>query len=653
MSQTFPESVPPPPPQLTHAKMSSVITVSSTRDKKPWSVAVFETHRTHMTNFVRAKILPKLENDECRRIVVRAPVKSGKREMVEYIAMRDSVSEPTRKHAFISAWHRKADEDQREELGGQNMAVFSITSEKNLALCLTWINEQIALGLQVVLHLDECDHGSGEKQVLSDLWREVRDNESVYNVLYSATPEEVLYSGEVDNAELNAMMGEVLQGHHVRYTPPPGYCGPAKFLDEDLVHVAYPFFEKASEGAYVLSQQGKQIIQDLKASIQAGDLRRNVVVLRLCGGEGGSKKEYKAIHKFIKHCGSFPELEGVSVIVDANEAVPSSKARAQTVAWSSQGYWDDLATGAPKLIVIDQKSSRSTEWFCHDRVFATHDFRNVACFSTISQAVERVNHYEQKYGGFQRIRVYCHKKTLMLSAGRIGYDAYCTDLWEPRKVDVRTAAAHYGGQELFVIRSVKDKVAHPKWPEPVDANTRDRALQELECFAEIGLSARVAGTVRDVRVYRTEFHEVTPESWDSFKATLTLGRSVTRSFNNPFPLSMKKGLVQTPEGNKYMGYMVSRKGRDAWRVLDFDRDVATQESWGHTAVGADGMDKDQRVICYRGDKLGVAVRVDTGEMEQKNSLMAWKSMYGSASTKPPLKLRKTTAASGGGGGGGM
>ena len=615
------------------------------RDKKPWSVAVFETQRTHMTNFVRSKILPKLEDVECRRIVVRAPVKSGKREMVEYIAMRDSVGEPTRKHAFISAWNRKADEEQREELSGQNMAVFSITSEKNVGLCLSWIQEQIALGLQVVLHLDECDHGSGEKQLLSKLWREVRDNESVYNVLYSATPEEVLYSGEVNNEELNAMMGEVLEGHHVRYDPPAGYCGPEKFLKEDLVHVAYPFFEEDStSNAFTLSAQGKEIIQDLKASIQAGDVKRNVIVLRLCGAEGGSNKEYKDIHKFIKHCASFPELEGVSVIVDANKAVPSSKARAQTVGWSSQSFWDDLATGAPKLIVIDQKSSRSTEWVCHDRVFATHDFRNAARFSTISQAVERVNHYEQKYGGFQRIRVYCHKKTLMLSAGRIGYDAYCTDLWEGLKVNCRTS----GPIEVFMVRSVATKQAHPKWPQPVDAKTRARALQELECYANVSLSARLAGTVRDMRVYETQFHEVSPQTWDTFKATLTLGRPMTRSFNNPFPLSLSKGLVD----GQWKGYMVSRKGRDAWRVLDFDRDVATQGSWGHTAVGTDGLDKDQRVICYKDGVLGVAVRFDTGITKKENSLKSYKSMYGAAkpATKE-LKLKKAvTAASIGGGG---
>jgi len=641
--------------------MSSVII---TRDKKPWSVAVFETQRTHMTNFVRAKILPKLEDTECRRIVVRAPVKSGKRELVEYIAMRDSVGEPTRKHAFISAWHRKADEEQREELSGQNMAVFSITGEENLARCISWIQEQIALGLQVVLHLDECDHGSGEKQLLSKLWYDVRDNESVYNVLYSATPEEVLYSGEVDNAELNAMMGEVLQGHHVRYDPPPGYCGPEKFLKEELVHVAYPFFEKSDETAepitsYTLSQQGKEIVQDLKASIQAGDLRRNIIVLRLSYADGGNNKEHKAIHKFIKHCGSFPELEGFDIVADVEGSFTTTSDRdcpviKSTVEWSNPVYWRrNMPIETPTIIVIDQKSSRSTEWACHDRVFATHDFRKDARFSTISQAVERVNHYEQKYGGFQRIRVYCHKKTLLLSAGRIGYDAYCTDIWEPKKVDSRTAAAQYGGQELFMIRDAITKVAHPKWPEPVDARTRDRALQELECYADVSLSARVLGTVRDMRVYRTEFHEVNPGNWATFISTLRLGRAMTRSFNNPFPLSLKKGLVQTADGEKYMGYMVSRKGRDPWRVLDFDRDVASQESWGHTAVGTDGLDKDQRVICYKDKKLGVAVRVDTGTTKKENSLKSWKSMYGSVSNKPVLKLKRTAAGSSGAVGGGM
>ena len=53
---------------------------------KPWPVAEFEKQRAHLTHFVREDILPLLESAECHRIIVRAPVKCGKREMVEYIA---------------------------------------------------------------------------------------------------------------------------------------------------------------------------------------------------------------------------------------------------------------------------------------------------------------------------------------------------------------------------------------------------------------------------------------------------------------------------------------------------------------------------------------------------------------------------------------
>ena len=601
---------------------------------KPWSVAVFETERPHMTDFVRNEILPRLEDLEVRRIVVRAPVKSGKREMVEYIAMRDSVSAPTRVHAFVSAWHRKADEEQREELDGQNMAVFSIMNAAALGRCLAWIQEQLAKGLHVVLHLDECDHGSGSTQTLSKLWREVRDNESISCVLYSATPEEVLYSGEVENEDLNAMMGEILDGHHVRYNPPKGYCGPAKFLSENLVHVALPFFDKNG-----LTEQGKEIVRDLKEAILANP-RRNVIVLRLSYSVGGNKKEHKAIHQFIRACGSFPELEGFDIVADVGAEddtdVRGSSVIKSTVEWSNPVYWRrSMPVEVPTIIVIDQKSSRSTEWACHDRVFATHDFRNVARFSTISQAVERVNHYEQKYGGFQPIRVYCHKKTLLLSSGKMSYGEYCTDIWESRKVDSRTS----GGAEVFMVRNVLTKEPHPSWPMPVPSATAARALQLLECFAPVSLADRVKGGVKSVPDYDVRFQPTTEEAWAADAGDLcpnVAGR--TRSwFKNPFPESRAHGLG---EGGNFKGYLAG-----LWRVLNFDSQVKTLENWGAPSKGADGLYKAQRVICYREGVLGVAVRIDTGRRIEKNTLQAFKSMYGSQ--KPALKLKKATAAPGG------
>lgn len=611
---------------------------------KPWSVAVFEAQRPEMTEFVRHDILGLLDDEECRCIVVRAPVKSGKREIVEYIAMRDKVEHPVRAHAFLSAWHRVADEAQRAELARQNMAVFPLANKANLAPCVAWIGEQLAKGLQVVLHLDECDYGSGSKQVLSKLWCEVRKNLRITNILYSATPEEVLFSGEVENDAME-MMAEMLTGHQVRYTPPKGYCGPERFLKDGLVRAAMPFFHKTDDG-YSLSAQGKEIVRDLRASIEANP-RRNVVVLRLCGGEGGNKREHKSIHQFLGAVHSFPELAGFDLVADLAEGRGEPKEEngvtilKETVGWSDPVYWRrSMPTDTPTIIVVDQKSTRSTEWACHDRIFAQHDFRASVTFTTVSQAVERVNHYEQKYGGFQPIRIYCHTKTLRLSAGQIGYNEFMTDLWESRKVDTRST----GGVELYQIRNKATKALHPRYPDPVDAATRERVMQELECGATTKLSNRVEGRVANVRVYRTQFHPVadtTAKGWDTFVASLDIRRSITRSFKNPFPLSMTKGL----EGGRFKGRMACQRGEELWRVLDFARDIEGRASWGHTEVGEDGRDQSQRVICYHDGVLGVAVRVDTGEMAQMNTLKAFATMYGPQ--KPAIKQKKQ----GGGGGG--
>jgi hypothetical protein len=551
-----------------------------------------------------------------------------------------------------------ADEAQRAELVRQNMEVFSLTNTPNLAPCLAWIHVQLAKGLQVVLHLDECDYGSGSKQVLAKLWREVRNNERITNILYSATPEEVLFSGEVENDAMEVnLMRDMSAGHQVRYTPPKGYCGPERFLKEGLVRVALPFLYKTGDG-YSLSAQGKEVVHDLRASIETNP-KRNIVVLRLCGGEGGNKREHKDIHKFLGAIHSFPELEGFDVVADIAEGRGEPKEEngvtllKETIGWSDSVYWRrSMPVGTPTIIVVDQKSTRSTEWACHDRIFAEHDFRASVRFSTVSQAVERVNHYEQKYatpekkgGEFQPIRIYCHTKTLHLSAGKIGYDEFMTDLWESRKVDKRST----GGAELYQIRSKSSKAPHPEYPQPVDAATCERVMQELECGMTTTLSNRVEGSVVEMRVYDTQFHPVTDttkEGWAAFTTNLRLGRAMTRSFNNPFPLSTSKGL----EGGRYKGYMACRRGEELWRVLDFDRDIKGRASWGQTEIGEDGLNQDQRVICYRGGVLGVAVRIDTGEKTLMNTLKAFRSMYGSQ--KPAIKLKKPAALGGGGGGGG-
>ena len=606
---------------------------------KPWPVATFEKLRPHLTGFVNGSIIPLLEDTECRRIILRAPVKCGKREMVEYIAMRDLVAQPTRIHAFLSAWHRAADEDQRAELATQNLRVFSITTQKKVDECVKAIEVQLAKGKRIVLHLDECDHGSGAKQMLSQVWKEVRQNERITNILYSATPEEVLFSGEVEDEEHRAMMEDMRQESHiVEYDPPntdeARYCGPARFLQEGLIHEAIPFFYKEGE-TFRLSPQGIQIAADLKASI-ATTPSRNLVVLRLSyselHGKKDERKQNKSIHQFLGHLSSFPELAGFSIVVDKGEgSIRYTGVRSHKIEWSSRGYWDDLATGKPIMLVIDQTSSRSTEWACHDRIFATHDFRNVLQYSTISQAQERVNHYEQKYGGFQRILVYGSIKTFKLSASQIGYGTYLEHDWFPHKVNVRSAE---GGAELYRVKArVAPHALHPKCPEGgLSKAATDRLLQELGCYAQVSISARVQGSVRDVRTYSAAWRAATletfPAVWAAWQRdpenTAQVAEGTRDGTRNPFDAARDHKVGDVWQGQ-----------HRGWKVLDFvDGDLYERPMPGNGLAAPKKLDLGStggnRVkVCYKDGRLGIFIARCTGVRREENLQTSKGSMYGS------------------------
>jgi hypothetical protein len=596
---------------------------------KPWSVATFELLRPHLTQFVRQEMLPLLEGP-CRRILLRAPVKCGKREIVEYVATRDLVNKATRVHAFLSAWHRVADEDQRDELSTQNMAVFSITTQKKVDAFKDWLEIQLGKGKSIVLHLDECDHGTGSTQMLSKVWSKIRCSADITNILYSATPEEVLYSGEVEDQEYQAMMEDIIcDGEHVEYTPPEGYCGPSRFLSEGLIHEAIPFFEKVDTNP-ILTSQAKKIVANLCEGIARNPVR-NIIVLRLSYSlEDDTKKDdkvtkkdgkvtkkdgkkNKAIYQFLKDIHLFLELSEFLVVVDKSDTAARyviqrvKPFNVEKIQWSDPNYWRRQATGVPILLVIDQTCSRSTEWACHDRIFATHDFRKSVQYSTISQAQERVNHYEQRYGGFQPIQVYGNMQTFRLSARQINYSTFLTYEWKKKKIDVRTSP-----KEMYRILSATN-VNHPLCPEEglIEAEA-DRLLQELGCYADISLSARVAGSDRLVNTYDSLWKAATKDTWEQvwndFRNSPENNSSILPA-RNPFITAESHRL---PDGT-WQGY------HRGWKVLEYDRDVVGDEGWGAT--------KGRRIkVCYRDGELGVAIAYCTGT-QQVNTLKAYNSMY--------------------------
>ncbi len=573
---------------------------------KPWSIEQFELYRSHLVGFVNREVVPLIRDNTCRRIVIRAPVKSGKREIVEYIATRDlQPKNNTRVHAFISNWHRKADSAQRDELSSFNLEVFPITSRPAVDHALRWVRDQLQRNKWVVLHLDECDHGTGHRQILAQLWNALHDIQRITFILYSATPEEVIYSAEVDDA--TELMNEMMHGTLIHYNPPEGYCGPGRFLDENLVTEARPFFTN-SNGAFRISAQAEEIITGLRAQINQRS-GRNIVVLRLSYSfncRGKPRKDDKAIYRFAQKLATFRELNDFLVIFDDdNTKFPRlpTNASSEKIQWSNSAYWRAKARDIPILIVIDQTSSRSTEWVCHDRIFATHDYRNSSDFTILSQAQERVNHYEQKYGGFQPIQIYGSFKTFQLSAGRIDYKQYLSCPWTKRKVDRRTA----GDQTLYRIRneSTNEERVFP------NEEACNAALIELGCYAELGISQRVRGSVKDERVISCEFIPCTKDTFETVQFPATVNN---HRFENPFrDDKMQDGC--------YMGYL------RGYSVFEYEN-VAQQCGWGFGKVDPRiPIQRPRLTVCYQNGQSGVALRVDTGQVRRVDTLSSYKSMY--------------------------
>jgi hypothetical protein len=587
---------------------------------KPWSVNQFETFRDHLTKFCKEKIIPYVANRRVRRILIHAPVKSGKREIVEYLAMRDLCGEPKRKHVFISPWHRTADEEQREELRKQNMVVFSIISKKHAEACIRWILEQLSDGYEIVAHLDEADHGSGELQILCSVWKVLQSNKDITCILYTATPPEILFSKAMEDPEFQGVLDDMFkESHHVRYEPPEEFCGPEKFLMEGLVHTALPFFCKKSDGKCALTDQGHEIIRRLRNDI-AINPKRNLLALRLSyslrGGKG-RKKEDKAIYQFLQNLLSILGLAGAIVIVDKDDVKTARYpgVLVQRIDWSNRVYWDALVTGTPVIIVYDQTSSRSTEWACHDRMHTTHDFRNKICFSTISQAQERVNHYPAKYEGkFQPIIVYGNKKTFELSADMLGYRTYLENDWEKRKV-------YKSDPARYIVKNVETGENHPDCGEAgLSDDDAEHLLYALECF-DTTLSARVVGSDREVPNHKVRFVPCNPETWAD------LPEDIRQGGKNPFTEQALANRKDNLDGSfTWRGYNYG------WKVLhhmDGDYLITTEIDKSNARRGALGGGNTRKTICYKDGVLGIAVMYTEGTIQRK-PLRTSGSMYGAA-----------------------
>ena len=570
----------------------------------PRTAALFRHERPHLTHYVD-NVLGGAIRGGSRRIVVRAPVKSGKREIVEYI----TITMDDRSHYFLSAFHRIADEEQREELIGYEIKVFSGIDDKQVERMEESITCDLNNEKLIMVHLDECDYGSGAGQNMSKIWEMISDNPAITIILYTATPSEIHIGYKEDNViqSLSAIIVTSIKTVFVPYEPPDAFCGPKTFLDRGLVREATPFYDGNR-----LTPQGKDIFNAFLENINTNP-NRNVLVVRMCGGRDSDRKP---INNFIKNLDKMEELwlpGNQKMIVRAPNCGKKFRNNYrhfslyfEDIHWSNMDWWNDsIISGRPILIVLDQTSTRSTEWSCHDRVYAYHDYRKTINFSTISQAQERVNHYYSPSGGkyteFQPIKVYGSVKVWKLSAGIITYSEFLNSEWNSRKIT-------NSNPPVYKIFSVSDTNArHPDYDGNYSKREAEEILESLGCGSKKTiLSSRVNGNVVDIPKMVTYFYECNQANFDRIVRSTFPDMTFRNPFSVPNALPGEDGMWK---GNLR-----------GWSVLDYSEVVDSR--WGMMVST-----RRRATICYKDGTLGVCFRMLTDEMVPESNLKVIESMY--------------------------
>jgi hypothetical protein len=172
-------------------------------------------------------------------VVCGAPIKSGKREVVISCSL---IKDKNSVHIYLINLNRIDFREQTEELNLYDIHTFvGVDLRKKYPEIKSFIDSQVALGKEVYLHVDEADYGTGAKQCFAELLKSTFTMPHVKHIYYSATPQEVKYSG--------------IDYDLVNFVPNAKYVGADYFLDNDLIHEAQSFFVKDSQGKFSLTEQ--------------------------------------------------------------------------------------------------------------------------------------------------------------------------------------------------------------------------------------------------------------------------------------------------------------------------------------------------------------------------------------------------------------
>ena len=359
-------------------------------------IAFFMAERNELWSYIQSNVVTI--NKKVK--LVHAPVKSGKRGMVEIYSLLDTKS----KHIFLTALHRVADKLQREELASYGIEVCSVNNATKKDKCIKHIDDLLLKKETVKIHLDELDFGCGNNQLLNNIWINYKTNPNVYFILYSAT---------IEVAKKEFLLVNNINDFYEceRFIPPPIYFGIQKYLQIGNFIQAVPFVSYNEDGFYI-TDQGRVLIKKLKDNTNDPSNKRHIGILRLAGNFKIDGKQMSQFETMKENKLTIEEKYNIRLkFVGSNDNM---------VEWDNKNYWEELTPTLPFIIVINQVSGRSTEWKCHPYVVWYHTLRTPETpIGTIIQDQERPVYYVKNYRDDINIEIYGDLPCAKYSAGEI------------------------------------------------------------------------------------------------------------------------------------------------------------------------------------------------------------------------------------------
>ena len=388
----------------------------------PWTYHEFEKDRKEQVECA-VEIIKALDYNS--NVLVSAPVKSGKRQIAEIVALAYAKEGNQNEHYFITALNRLDTKKQIDELSKYNLDVIVLgvqRDSRNLIQKLSAVKNPN----NIIVHFDESDYGTGIKNLFAKVF-DICRKKGIKLVCYSATNEEAENSGFANVAKVIEMVPNAL------------YKGAGWFLDMNLIYEPKPFFDGTN-----ITQHGKEIIDWWLSQPD-----KPIAILRLTGGDKdrGLYKDFmhsskKSLltknnidYKFVDGSNSFDWMDEYKSLLEAYSEY-----------------------GTRTLLVINQTCTRSTELGFHKHLAFLHDHRpNESNYSTLAQAYLRVAHYHQTG---HRINIYGEREVFELAAGRITKEEFSGKLSSRMNRNITKTGKRLSKDEIHWYRP-EDYITNP------------------------------------------------------------------------------------------------------------------------------------------------------------------------------------------------